>query len=188
MKNIVIYIILVQFLLFLPVFGQQRIKDIALIQGLESRRLIGYGVVVGLDGTGDGRKSLFTLQAVANMLSRLGITVSAETINLKNVASVIVTSDIPAFINKGMKLDVTVSSIGDARSLEGGILLMTPLIGPDELVYAYAQGPVTIGGFNIQTASGERIRKNYTLVGRVPEGAKLVKDIKSNIVNDNKII
>ena len=168
-------------------FAQQRVKDIASIKGAREYRLIGYGLVVGLDGTGDGRKSLFTTQAVTNMLMRLDITISPEQIRLKNVASVIVTAKIPPFASKGTQLDAIVSSLGDAKSLEGGVLLMTPLLGPDKNVYGVAQGPLSIGGFNIETAGGERIRKNYTLVGRLPEGVQLVRNVKSSIVTNNTV-
>ncbi|MBN2008101.1 flagellar basal body P-ring protein FlgI [candidate division KSB1 bacterium] len=181
-------IIFVTWLTLAPsLWSQQRIKDIASIKGVEDRRLIGYGLIVGLDGTGDGRKSLFTVQAVTNMLSRLGITVPAEDIRLKNVASVIVTATVPGFSTRGMQVDVTVSSLGDASSLEGGLLLMTPLEGIDGNVYAHAQGPVSLGGFNVQTDAGERVRKNYTLVGRVPNGAQLVRDVHSTILQGNTI-
>ncbi len=182
MKVILLLVLMPQLLL-----SQQRLKDIAGIKGVEPQRLIGYGLIVGLDGTGDGRKSLFTIQAVTNMLSRLGITVPADEIRLKNAASVIVTAEVPAFTRAGQRVDATVSSLGDARSLEGGVLLLTPLKGTDGTIYAHAQGPVSLGGFNIQTDSGERIRKNYTLVGRVPGGVQLLKDVQSDIVHDNAI-
>ena len=168
-------------------FGQQRVKDIASIKGVESKQLIGYGLIVGLDGSGDGRKSIFTVQAVANMLQRMGMTVPADDIRLKNVASVMVTADVPAFANKGSQMDVTVSSMGDAKSLEGGVLLMTPLLGSDRAAYATAQGAVSIGGFNVQSGSGERIRKNYALVGRVPQGAKLVRELSSDFYKNNSL-
>lgn len=174
-------------LLPLLAFGQQRIKDIAGIRGVEERHLIGYGIVVGLDGTGDGRKSEFTIQAVTNMLMRMGITVPADQIRLKNVASVMVTATVPAFSNRGAQVDVTVSSMGDAKSLEGGILLMTPLNGTDTQVYAYAQGPVSLGGFNIETGTGERVRKNYALVGRVPSGGKLIRETQTEMVKENSL-
>jgi len=187
MKKILLHFILAFILLHSLGFAQQRVKEIAAIDGMEGKQLIGYGLVVGLDGTGDSRRSLFTNQATANMLQRLGVTISAENIRLRNVASVMVTATIPAFASKGMATDVTVSSMGDARSLEGGVLLMTPLMGPDKTVYAYAQGPVSIGGFNVQTVSGERVRKNYTLVGRVPKGAQLINETITQIVKDNEL-
>jgi flagellar P-ring protein FlgI len=180
-------IAILSFLLNVSIFAQQRIKDISHIKGIESRQLIGYGLVVGLDGTGDGQKSQFTVQAVANMLMRLGITVTTEEIKLKNVASVIVTATVPAFAMKGSLLDVTVSSLGDAKSLEGGILLLSPLKGTDGQVYAYAQGAVSIGGFNIKSEGGEQFRKNYTLVGRVAESAQLLLDVAPEVFRDNKI-
>lgn len=181
------FLLLFGALLITPGYSQQRVKDIAAFKGVTSKRLIGYGLITGLDGTGDGRKSIFTTQAITNMLLRMGITTPSEQIRLKNVASVMVTANIPAFANKGMQLDVTISSLGDAKSLEGGVLLMTPLLGTDKLVYAYAQGPASIGGFNVQSGSGERIRKNYTLVGRVPGGGQLVRGLTPEILENNTI-
>lgn len=186
MKKILILILIVIFCAQMA-YSQRRVKDIANIKGMETKQLIGYGLVVGLDGSGDGRKSLFTVQSVTNMLMRLGITVPMDEIKLKNVASVIVTATIPPFATKGKWLDLTVSSLGDARSLEGGVLLMTPLKGTDNQIYAYGQGPVSIGGFNIETAGGEQIRKNYTLVGRVPEGAQLMLDTITEFITENKV-
>ncbi|RKY62931.1 MAG: flagellar biosynthesis protein FlgA [Candidatus Latescibacterota bacterium] len=147
-----------------------RVKDLAEVQGMVDFPVTGYGLVVGLDGTGDRNGVAFTAQSVANMLQHFGISVSKESIRLRNVAAVMVTALIPPSVRPGSRVDVSVSSIGDARSLEGGTLLMTPLVGKDGKVYAYAQGPISIGGFNIEAGMGERLKKNYTLVGRVPGG------------------
>lgn len=163
-------------------FGQVRIKDIASFQGLQSMHLIGYGLVIGLDGSGDrssgARGAIFTVQTVTNMLEKFGITVPVERIRLRNVAAVMVTSQIDPFLNPGTKMDVTVSSLGDAKSLEGGVLLTTPLLGSDGEIYIVAQGPVSIGGFNIETGDGEKIRRNYALVGRVPNGGIVERELQ----------
>ncbi len=151
--------------------GAVRIKDIASFQIESDAALIGYGLVIGLDGTGDSKSSKFTMQSLSNMMERMGVTVLPEDIKVKNVASVIVTARLSPFIRHGSRIDCTVSSLGDASSLQGGMLLVTPLSGHDGVVYATAQGPVSIGGFNIQTGGGDRVSENYTLVGQVPGGA-----------------
>ncbi|MFQ5675736.1 MAG: flagellar basal body P-ring protein FlgI [bacterium] len=165
------------------VFGQSRIKDISSFQGMQSHPLIGYGLVVGLDGSGDRSSgssgAIFTVQSVANMLEKFGITVPAGRLRLRNVAAVMVTASLPAFANVGAHLDVTVSSLGDAKSLEGGVLLTTPLLDTNGELYAIAQGPLSIGGFNIETGEGEKLRQNYTLVGRVPNGGIVQKAMQS---------
>lgn len=155
-----------------------RIKDIVDIKGLQDQQLIGYSLIVGLDGTGDTRRSEMTVQAVRNMMTKFGINLPDKTMNLRNVASVMVTAKVSPFSQIGSKFDVIVSSIGDAKSLEGGTLLPTPLLGPGKQVLANAQGPVSIGGFNIETESGEKYRKNFALVGRVPNGAIISRDLE----------
>jgi flagellar P-ring protein precursor FlgI len=161
------------------VIGQARIKDIASFQGVQSQHLIGYGLIIGLDGSGDrssgANGAIFTVQSVTNMLEKFGITVPAGRLRIRNVAAVMVTANLDPFVNIGTRIDVTVSSLGDAKSLEGGVLLQTPMLDENGELYAMAQGPVSIGGFNIETAEGEKIRKNYALVGRVPNGAILQK-------------
>jgi hypothetical protein len=129
-----------------------RLKDVAQVRGVRSNQLIGYGLVVGLEGTGDSKGALFTVQSIANMLERFGITIPAEMLKVKNVAAVMVTAELPPFARAGNRIDVVVSSIGDARSLQGGTLLQTPLRGADGQVYAVAQGPLSIGGFNFGRA------------------------------------
>ncbi|MCD6318405.1 flagellar basal body P-ring protein FlgI [Candidatus Aerophobetes bacterium] len=157
-----------------------RIKDIAKIQNLQEIQLFGYGLVVGLNGTGDKRGAPFTVQSISNMLQKLGITVNPKDMRLKNVAAVMVTSTFLPFTKVGNCIDVTVSSIGDATSLEGGTLLLTPLQGPDGVVYALAQGPVSIGGFNI-AAGGTGARKNHPTVGRIPGGGIVEKEFPSSM-------
>ncbi len=152
-----------------------RIKDIVSLENNYQIPLIGYGLVVGLDGTGDrstgSRGALFTVQSISNMLENFGITVAANQLRTRNAAAVMVTSTTPLFARHGSRFDVVVSSLGDATSLEGGVLLMTPLLDPDGQYYGQAQGSVSIGGFNIETEAGEKLRRNHALVGRVPSGA-----------------
>lgn len=148
-----------------------RLKDIATLSSDYSIPLIGYGLVVGLEGTGDGRNTEFTLRSLTNMLQRMGVTVDPNDVKVKNVAAVMVTGSISPLARPGGHLDVTVASLGDASSLQGGMLLLTPLSGPDGVMYGTAQGPITIGGFNISSGDGNKIRNNYTLVGRIPNGA-----------------
>jgi flagellar P-ring protein precursor FlgI len=153
-----------------------RIKDIAYINGVRPNMLIGYGLVVGLKRTGDKATTLFTNQSLSNMLEKMGIVVDPRTAKVNNVAAVMVTAEIPAFARVGNRIDAVVSSLGDATSLEGGVLLMTPLKGGDGQVYAVAQGPITVGGF---AASGQAssVQKNHPTVGRVPNGAIVEQEI-----------
>ncbi len=153
-----------------------RLKDISRIGGNYGIKLVGYGLIVGLDGTGDSKGTEFTVQSIVNMLGRMGITVPARKVRIKNVAAVVVSAELPPTARKGTKIDVTVSSIGDATSLEGGTLLLTPLVGPDGKVYALAQGPVSVGGFKVGGSGGERVSQNYTLVGRVPGGGTVEEE------------
>lgn len=166
-----------------------RIKDVAKVVGLSDMQIIGYGLVIGLDGTGDRnlQTARMASQSVTNMLERFGLTISPEQLRLRNVASVMVTSDVPPFIQNGTKIDATVSSLGDATSLEGGTLLMTVLTAPDGNVYCQAQGPVTVGGFSAESGMGDRIKKNHTQVGRVVGGATMVRSRRVNYVEDNSV-
>jgi flagellar P-ring protein precursor FlgI len=150
-----------------------RIKDICAFQHSRELDLVGYGLVVGLDGTGDGTGTRFTVQSLVNMMERMGLTVKPEEVKVKNVAAVMVTGKITSEMTEGTYFDISVSSVGDASSLAGGTLLMTPLTGLDGTVRAVAQGPVSIGGFNVQVDEGNKIVNNYTLVGRVPGGGKV---------------
>ncbi|NPA33211.1 MAG: flagellar basal body P-ring protein FlgI [Aquificae bacterium] len=167
----------VSFLILFLSFGfGARIKDIATIEGNRYNYLIGYGLVVGLKGTGDGKATQFTVQSLANMLRRMGIPVDPRRITVKNVAAVMVTAKVPPYAKAGMRFDVEVSSIGDAKSLEGGTLLMTPLRGPDGEVYAIAQGQVIVGGYEAR-GRGARQVKNVPTVGRIPNGGILERDL-----------
>ena len=163
-----------------------RVKDIVDIQGVRKNQLIGYGLVFGLDGTGDGKNSEFTIQSLVSMFDKMGVTLKADDIEVDNVAAVMVTSDLPPFARAGGRIDVVVSSIGDASSLQGGTLLFTPLKGADGQVYAIAQGPISTGGFSAG-GSGGNIQKNFPTVGRVAGGALIEKEIESDFTEKKKI-
>jgi flagellar P-ring protein precursor FlgI len=167
-----------------------RIKDIANIGGVRANQLIGYGLVVGLDGSGDrGRGSGgkdFTIQSLVSMLERMGITVDPRDVKVKNVAAVMVTAQLLPFARTGNQLDVTVSSLGDAKSLQGGTLLLTPLRGVDGAVYAVAQGPISVGGF-AAAGGGARVQKNHPTVGLIPGGATVERGIGTNLNGRDQI-
>ncbi|MGE5255959.1 MAG: flagellar basal body P-ring protein FlgI [Hyphomicrobiales bacterium] len=154
-----------------------RIKDIAVFRGVRPNQLVGYGLVVGLAGTGDTDDATFTLQSMSSMLEQMGVTVNAADIKVKNVAAVMVTAELPPFARSGSRLDALVNSIGDAKALQGGTLLMTPLKGADGQVYAVAQGPVATGGFLVGSGSGDKVAKNFPTVGRVVQGASVEREI-----------
>ncbi len=158
-----------------PAVAAVRVKDVAKVDGVRRNQLLGYGLVVGLNGTGDKSGTEFTTQTTANLLERLGVAVSAQDIKVKNVAAVIVTAELLPFVRAGQRMDVTVSSLGDAKSLQGGTLLLTPLRAPNGDVYAVAQGSVVLGGFAAE-ASGGGVQKNHPTVGRIPGGALLERD------------
>ena len=168
--------------------GAERLRDLVDIQGVRDNPLIGYGLVVGLDGTGDQTtQTPFTTQSLTNMLSQLGITVPAGTnMQLKNVAAVMVTANYPAFARAGQNIDVVVSSMGSAKSLRGGTLLMTPLKGADNQVYALAQGNLLVGGAGA-SAGGSRVQVNQLAGGRINNGAVIERELPSNFGN-NRIL
>ncbi len=159
----------------------ERIKDIANWAGVRDNQLVGYGLVVGLNGTGD-KDGTYLYQPIANMLSRMGVTINVRDLKgkVKNVAAVMVTAKLPTNVKPGSKIDVQVSSIGDAKSLQGGTLLLTPLVGADGEVYALAQGPVSIGGFIAAGRAAQAI-KNHQNVGYIPEGAVVEKAVPVNL-------
>lgn len=163
---------------------QVRIKDIARIAGVRGNQLIGYGLVVGLAGTGDSQGALFTVQSVANMLARFGLIVPAEKLRVRNVAAVMATAELPPFARKGDRIDVLLSSLGDAKSLAGGTLLQTPLLGADGQVYAVAQGPVSVGGIGAE-AEGTRVQVGHTTVGRVPGGATVEQEVPTVLAEES---
>ncbi|MCD6379223.1 flagellar basal body P-ring protein FlgI [bacterium] len=162
-----------------------RIKDATQLAGIPDEQVVGYGLIVGLNGTGDGNKSVFTVNSIVSMLEKFGVTVPASDVKVENVAAVIVTAQIQAFTPVGTKMDVMVSSLSDASSLEGGQLLMTPLRGQDGNVYAVAQGPVSIGGFNIEAGAGNVIRRNHSTVGRIPDGAIIRRQPAGELTNND---
>lgn len=164
-----------------------RIKDIADVEGVRGNQLYGFGVVLGLNGTGDGNSSDFTTKSLSNMLEKMGIRVDAKAIKSKNVAAVIVTATLPPFIRPGSKVDVTLSSLGDAKSLQGGTLLFTPLKGADGNVYAVAQGPLTVGGFSIESAGGDAAQKNHPTVGQISQGATVERAIPFDLFQSRRI-
>jgi flagellar P-ring protein FlgI len=148
------------------------------VLGIRDNSLYGYGLVIGLNGTGDkSASSPFTPQAVASMLLRMGVTVPVDKLDGKNVAAVMVTAKLAPFAKPGATVDVTVSSLGDATTLQGGTLLLTPLQGPDGRVYALAQGPLSVGGVSAAGASGDTVQKNHPTVGRVPNGAVVEREV-----------
>ena len=149
----------------------ERLKNVADLRGVRPNQLIGYGLVVGLAGTGDDAQAGFGPQGIRSMLKRLGARVDQQSLKLPNVAAVVVTAELPAFVAPGQRLDVTVSSIASAKSLEGGTLLATPLKGADMKVYSVAQGAVSVGGFLAAGGTGSRVQKNHPTVGRIPSGA-----------------
>jgi len=153
-----------------------RIKDITRVRGWQNIPLFGYGLVIGLDGTGDSKGTQFTIQSLVSMLQRLGVAVPVGQVKVKNVAAVMVTAVLPAGAIRGSVLDVTVSSMGDATSLAGGMLLMTPLSDINGDIFAWAQGAISIGGFNVQVDGGNKIINNYTLVGTISGGAIVEKE------------
>ncbi|HXJ85937.1 MAG TPA: flagellar basal body P-ring protein FlgI [Candidatus Binatia bacterium] len=151
------------------------IRDVATVEGVRDNSLIGYGLVVGLRGTGDRQQTYFTVQTLASILARMGVQIPTASVRVNNVAAVFVTASLPPFARPGMHLDVVASSSGDARSLEGGLLLLTPLYAADGQVYAAAQGPLIVGGYTAGTATNSK-QLNHPTVGRVPGGALVERE------------
>lgn len=165
-----------------------RVKDLTLVEGGRDNQLVGYGLVVGLAGDGDSNATA-TLRSVANMLQRYGLTINASDIKAKNTAAVMITAEIGAFLKPGARIDVNVASMGDAKSLQGGVLLQTPLIGADGRVYAVAQGPVAIGGFlgGAGGAGGSTVQKNHPTVGNISSGGIVEREVPAMFVRDNTV-
>ncbi len=170
-----------------PSFANSRIKDIVAFEGVRDNMLVGYGLVVGLDGTGDGlRNSPFTKQSLESMLERLGVNTREADMKTRNVAAVMVTANLPAFAHNGSRIDVTISSMGDASDLNGGTLLVTPLLGADGEAYAVSQGPVQINGF---TAAGDAasVTKGVPTTGRIPNGAIVEREIFYDLASQPRV-
>lgn len=163
-----------------------RIKDIATFSGVRDNQLIGYGLVVGLAGTGDKKDSVFTLSSMKNMMDRMGVGVDSKALKIKNVASVMVTARMPVSAKPGSRLDVTVSSVGDATSLLGGVLLQTALKGVDGKTYTLAQGPLTVGGFSV-TGAAASVTKNINTVGLIPGGGIVERAIPFEFNQQDKL-
>jgi flagellar P-ring protein precursor FlgI len=180
----VLLLVLLQFSAF-----ADRIKDLSTIQGIRTNQLVGYGLVVGLEGSGDKRDTAFTKQSFLSMLKQFGITPpSVKNFDTKNVAAVALSAELPAFAKRGQRIDVTVSSIGSAKSLRGGTLLMAPLKGADGKVYAVAQGSLLVSGFGGQGADGSRITVNISSVGRIPNGATVERTVPSSFYNGGQLV
>ena len=171
------------------IFAQQgiKVKDAATIGGLEDVQLYGYGLVVGLAGTGDRSQTVFTTQTVVNMLKNMGIEVPEQQLRTRNVASVMVTGNLPPFKRRGTKIDVTISSMGDATSLEGGTLILTGMQGHDGTIYASAQGPLATGGYDVNDKGLLRVRKNHVMVGRIPDGANIQQEYAMTVFSGNDL-
>ncbi len=162
-----------------------RIKDIAFIEGVRSNQLVGYGLVVGLSGTGDKTSAVYTMQSIANMLNRMGLKLDQNDIKVKNTAAVIITATLPPFVKPGAKIDVVVSSLGDASSLQGGTLIMSPLKGPDGAVYAMAQGPVALAGFS--AGGTTKVTKNHQTVAKLTNGAIIERELPLRMSGMNEL-
>ncbi len=169
-------------------YAGTRIKDITDFEGVRENQLVGYGLVVGLAGTGDSlRNSAFTRQSLEAMLERLGVAAAGANLNTRNVAAVMVTANLPPFASQGSRIDVTVSALGDARSLAGGQLLVTPLMGADQQVYAVAQGPLAIGGFSASGQSGSSVTRGVPTAGRIASGALVEREIHFDIAAQQEL-
>ncbi len=169
-------------------FAQSRVKDLIEVEGVRDNQLIGYGIVVGLKGTGDGLKSSpQTRQTIEAMLERLGVNTRGLDMQSKNVASVMVTATLPPFSTQGSKIDVSVSALGDSKSLEGGTLIVTPLMGADGQVYAVAQGQLTVGGFTATGSSGTNVGRGVPTNGRVANGAIIERELRFNLAQMTEI-
>lgn len=162
-----------------------RLKDVAAVKGVRSNQIIGYGLVVGLRGTGDKQQTQFTTQSLRSLLAKMGISIDAKQIRVANVAAVMVTAKLPAFARTGSAIDAVVSSAGDASSLSGGMLLMTPLVGNDGQIYAVAQGPVAIGGFSAESG-GSSIAQNHPTVGTLVGGAIVEREVAYSMVGQDE--
>ena len=189
-KVLLTFVIVLAFVFNVPANDGVRLRDLVMVAGARDNQLVGFGLVVGLAGDGD-KDPIYTQQTIANMLQRYGINVQPvlAQISAKNVAVVMVTADIPAFVKQGSRIDVQVASMGDAKSLQGGVLLQTPLLGADNKVYAVAQGPIAVGGFTVGTGGGggASVTKNHPTVAQIINGAIVEREIPAQIVRDDTV-
>lgn len=173
-----------------PTSQLARIKDVATIEGIRDNQLVGYGIVVGLHGTGDSQQTVFPYQTLVSTLERMGVDLpkgqATSSLQVRNMAAVFIAATLPPFAQPGNKIDVIVSSAGDARSLEGGLLLMTPLYGPDGQIYAQAQGPIVLGGYSVQ-ANGSSKSVNHPTTGRVPSGGIVERAVPLDLDHMRKL-
>lgn len=183
----ILSILSVLIFLFQPVGAQNRIKDITNIKGISIKPVVGYGIIAGLNNTGDYQRSIFTKQSFKNMLEKFGIKLDDNQMRSRNIAAVMVTAEIPPFTQLNSKFDVTVSSVGDSKSLEGGTLLPTDLYDLDGNKFAIAQGPISVGGYSIEVQN-VRVGKNHLLVGNIPDGGILLTDLQIDIGKDKVIL
>jgi len=186
---------LILFLAALNLFGavelkeakvESRLREVARLQGVRGNQLLGYGLVVGLNGTGDKDQTKFTVQSLTNLMARQGININPATVKVKNVAAVMITAELPPFARPGQRVDLTVSSTGDASSLAGGTLLMSSLQGPDGMIYVSAQGPLLVGGFSAG-GGGNTAVKNHPTAGRIPDGGLVEREVGGSF-NDRKVL
>lgn len=188
LSSLVVMTVAFALMLFTPGTARaDKVRDLVDIVGARENQLVGYGVVTGLNGTGDDVSSPFATQSLRALLRRLGVQVDSRQIRLKNVAAVIVTANIPAFARNGSKLDIVVSSMGNAKSLRGGVLIQTPLRGANRLTYAVGQGPLVLGGFSASGGSGSSVQENITTTARIPNGALIEREIKTSFAVEGKV-
>jgi flagellar P-ring protein FlgI len=193
-RRCIVSIVVILALLPIPAFGdgpkpelrQVRLRDISTVEGVRDNLLLGYGLVVGLKRTGDSQQTIFSTQTLANILQRMGVQIPVSSVQIRNVAAVFATATLPPFARPGVRIDVTVSSIGDAKSIEGGLLLLTPLHASNGEVYAEAQGPLTIAGYTAG-AHGNVQSVNHPTVGRIPDGGIVERDVSVDLSHLTRI-
>lgn len=178
-----IFLIMIITLITATSFATVRIRDLADVSGIRENQLVGYGLVMGLNGTGDKSGTKFTIQSLVNMMERMGVTVDKDQVKVKNVAAVMVTAKLPPFAKPGTKINVVVSSLGDAKSLEGGTLMMTPLTAANGKTYAVAQGPLSVGGMNV-SSGGAGATKNHPTAGMIPNGAIVEREVPFQLADN----
>ncbi len=186
-RTLAAFVAMLMVLMPVEAFAFSRVKDLVDVEGIRDNMLVGYGLVVGLNGSGDSlRNAPFTQQSLQTMLERLGVNTRGETMQTKNVAAVMVTANLPAFSSQGTRIDVSVSAMGDAKSLQGGTLVVTPLFGADGNTYALAQGPITVGGFSASGKAGN-VTRNVPTAGRIANGAIVERQTKFRLSSEHTL-